>query len=82
MAAGGGPVIGDLTQLVDGETVDLVAVERALSRLWPRPPLSRADQVYAARLLLERGHGTAMVGNVLGVSGDTASALIEEANGR
>lgn len=75
-------MIGDLTQSVDGETVDIVAVERALSRLWPRPRLSRADQVYAARLLLERGHGTAMVGKVLGVSGGTAASLIEEATAR
>lgn len=71
-------MIGDLTQLVDGDLVDVVAVERALSRLWPRPPLSRADQVYAARLLIEDGYGTAMVAKALGVSGGTAAALIEE----
>lgn len=72
-------MIGDLTQSEDGDIVDLVAVERALSRLWPRPPLSRVDQVYAPRLLIDDGYGAAMVGKVLGVSVDTAASLIEEA---
>lgn len=74
-------MIGDLAVSIDGDTVDLVAVERAISRLWPRPPLSRAEQEHAVRLLLERGHGTAMIGKVLGVSGGTACALVEAVTG-
>lgn len=70
-------MIGNLTLSVDGN-----AVERAIDPRWPRPPLSRAEQVHAARLLIERGYGTAMVGKRLGVSGGTAAALVEAVNGR
>jgi len=64
---------------IGGETVDLIAVERVITGGWPRPPLTAAERLHAVRVMHAHGCAPTHIARVLGVSGSTAEALIEQA---
>lgn len=67
----------ELTVLVYGEIVDLIAVERVIAGQPPKPQLTRVERLAVVRRLVDDGHGPSMVARRLGVSGDSARRLVE-----
>lgn len=62
----------------DGEVIDLIAIERRIANEPPLPELTPAEQLWAARLLVDAGMSRGAIAERLGISGTTLRKRLGE----